>query len=124
MDELLVKKAISYLEHADFFARMQDESYVDQCFMQRIVGDNRILLKDIRKIRNQLFDIDSEVYNWWNNEAIRAKLRKMRNQEYLVSGKARAEQVFRNMSADQLREYLKDKLMDPEFGLQILKGQK
>ncbi len=123
-DELLVKKAISYLEHAGFFARMNDESYVDQCFMQRIVGDNRILLKDIRKIRNQLFDIDSEVYNWWNNEAIRAKLRKMRNQEYLVSGKARAEQVFRNMSADQLREYLKDKLMDPEFGLQILKGQK
>lgn len=123
-DELLVKKAISYLEHADFFDKMEDEFYIDQCFMQRIVGENRILLKDIRKIRNQLFDIDSEVYDWGNSQAVREKLKQMRNQEYLVSGKAKAEQVFRNMSADQLREYLKDKLMDPEFGMQILKGQK
>ena len=123
-DELLVKKAISYLEHANFFDKLEDDFYIDQCFMQRVVGENRILLKDARKIRNQLFDIDSEVYDWGNSQAVRDKLKQMRNQEYLVSGKAKAEQVFRNMSADQLREYLKDKLMDPEFGMQILKGQK
>lgn len=123
-EEVTVKEAIQYLEQADFYEKLQDTTYIDRCFMERVVGEARILLKDASKIRSKLYDVDSEVYNWWNNEAVKKQLRNMRNQEYLVNGKNRAEQVFLQMSAEELRTYLKDKLADPDFGMQILKGQK
>lgn len=123
-DEKSVKEAISYLEQATFYDELQDASYIDQCFMNRVVGDSRILLKNIEEIRSQLYDIDSDVYHWQNSETVRNQLKKMRDQVYRVKGKAMAEKVLLQMSSDQLLMYLKDKLQDPNFGIQILKGQK
>ena len=123
----LVQKAAEYLKslrNSDFSRRMDDTSYLDACFMKYIVEQESILLKDPSEIRQKLFEYDCNVYGWWNNPNIRSRLKKMFKKEYELHGKAEAEQIFEHMSADQLREYLRDKLMDPDFGREILKGQK
>ena len=123
----LVKEAAEYLKslrNSDFLRHMDDPSYLDDCFMRYIVGQESILLTDPSKIRQRLFEDDRDVYGWWNNPNIRSRLRMMFKKEYEIHGKAEAEQIFEHMSADQLREYLRDKLMDPDFGREILKGQR
>lgn len=123
----MVKKAAEYLaslNHAGFFRRIDDTDYVDACFMKCIVGPESVLLHDLADIRKKLFEYDCNVYGWWNNPNIRGRLKMMFKKEYELHGKAEAEQIFEHMSADQLREYLRDKLMDPDFGREILKGQR
>ena len=123
----LVQKAAEYLKslrNSDFSRRMDDTSCLDDCFMKYIVDQESILLKDPSEIRQKLFEYDCNVYGWWNNPNIRSRLKKMFKKEYELHGKAEAEQIFEHMSADQLREYLRDKLMDPDFGREILKGQR
>lgn len=123
----MVKKAAEYLaslNHAGFFRRVDDTDYVDACFMKCIVGPESVLLHDLADIRKKLFEYDCNVYGWWNNPNIRGRLKMMFKKEYELHGKAEAEQIFEHMSADQLREYLRDKLMDPDFGREILKGQR
>ena len=123
----MVKKAAEYLaslNHAGFFRRVDDTDYVDACFMKCIVGPESVLLHDLADIRKKLFEYDCNVYGWWNNPNIRGRLKMMFKKEYELHGKAEAEQIFEHMSADQLREYLRNKLMDPDFGREILKGQR
>lgn len=119
-----VKEAIEYLEKADFYDRMKDPAYLDERFTVLVVGDYAILLKDPNMVREALSSGGIPVYDWWNNVNVKNQIKKLYNKEYKLRGQVQAEQVFEAMDADQLREYLRDKLEDPDFGLQILKGRK
>ncbi len=119
-----VKEAIEYLEKADFYAKMRDQAYMDQRFMSLVVGDYAILLKNPDTIREALFGSTVAPYDWWNNVNVKNQIKSLFKKEYKLRGQVQAEQVFASMDADQLRGYLRDKLEDPDFGMQILKGRK
>ncbi len=120
-----VKEAIEYLEKADFYDRMKNRDYMNQRFMDLVVGDYSILLKDPDAIRKALAqEVTSQAYDWWNDVTTKNQIKKMYQREYKLCGQVQAEQVFEAMDADQLREYLRYKLTDPDFGMQILKGRK
>ena len=128
LEEKETEAAIDVLLHADFYGRLADEDMRDACFMEQVVGDFRILLKDPAKIKADLLGHScGDPYDWMGSSrpAVIRELKRMRDAEYLCGGKTRAMQVLESMSAEQLRGYLRRKVeTDPEFGTQILKDQK
>lgn len=119
------KKAMDYLASATFYDRLQSQEERDRCFMQRIVGDYQVLLKDPEAIRkhlaNKLFD---EAFDWMNNASVQGEIKKLATKEYKLTGSDRAMAVIDKMDAEHLRAYLRDRILDDtDFGMQILKGQ-
>ena len=119
------KKALAWLDAADFYERLEDEAERDTCFMKRIVGSNAILLKDISKVRNALISsVHDRIYDWMDNSSVQNQLKKMTEKQYKLSGCDQALAVIEKMDADQLRKYLRERIQDDaDFGLQILKGE-
>ena len=119
------KKAIGWMEKADFYVRLQSESERDKCFTERIIGSNAILLKDIYKVRAALITtVHDKIYDWMDNTSVQNQLKKLVDKEYKLTGCDEALAVIDKMDADQLRKYLRERIMDDSaFGIQILKGE-
>ena len=121
-----IKKAITYLDKADFFERLADESARDKCFEMRIIGRYFVLLKDIALVRSELKEnMHDRVYDWMDNSSVQNFLRKMADKQYKLVGCDRAMELIDRMDAEQLRAYLRDRILDDtDFGMQILKDEK
>lgn len=120
------KAAIDFMEKADFYDALFNETERDRCFMEIIVGSNSVLLNDVNDIRDKLrskLSYESPYY-WVENSAVQNCLKSMADKEYKLKGSERASQIIDNMDTAQLREYLKQRIADDaEFGIQILKGE-
>lgn len=119
------KRAMDYLSSATFYERLQSQEERDRRFMEGIVGYYQVLLNDPAVIRkhlvNKLYD---EVYDWMNNASVQTEIRKLAIKEYKLTGSDRAMALIAKMDAEQLRAYLRDRILDDvDFGMQILKGQ-
>ena len=123
--EVDAKKAIAWLDGADFYSRLDKEKERDDCFRLRILGDNAILLKDISKVRSELIStIHDKIYDWMDNSAVQNQLQKMMDKQYKLTGCDKALEIIEKMDADQLRKYLRERIQDDAiFGLQILKDE-
>ena len=119
------KKAISWMENANFYDRLQSEADRDKCFIDRIIGSNAILLKDVNKVRSSLITtVHDKIYDWMDNTSVQNQLKKLVDKEYKLTGCDEALAVIDKMDADQLRKYLRERIMDDSaFGIQILKGE-
>ena len=119
------KKAMAWLETADFYGRLDDEAERNSCFVSRIIGDNAILLKDVNKVRSELISsVHDRIFDWMDNSAVQNHLQKLVDKQYKLSGCDAALAIIEKMNADQLRKYLRDRIQDDAaFGLQILKGE-
>ena len=119
------KKAITWLDGAEFYSRLEDEKERDECFRKRIIGDNAILLKDNQKVRSELIStIHDKIYDWMDNSAVQNQLQKMMDKQYKLTGCDKALEIIEKMDADQLRKYLRERIQDDAvFGLQILKDE-
>ena len=119
------KKAIHWLDTANFYDRLADEKERDRCFIERIIGDNAVLLKDVQKVRSDLIStIHDRIYDWMDNSSVQNQLQKMMDKQYKLTGCDKALAKIEQMDADQLRKYLRERIQDDAlFGLQILKDE-
>ncbi len=119
------KKALEWLDSADFYSRLENEQERDECFSKRIIRDNAILLKDIQKVRSELIStMHDKIYDWMDNSAVQNQLQKMMDKQYKLTGCDKALAIIEKMDADQLRKYLRERIQDDAvFGLQILKDE-
>ncbi len=119
------KKAIEWLEKAEFYSQISDEKERDKCFEKRIVGDYAILLKDLSKIRAELIStVHDKIYDWMDNSAVQNQLQKMMEKQYKLTGCDKALSIIEKKNADELRKYLRERIQDDAvFGLQILKDE-
>ena len=113
------------MENADFYDRLQSEADRDKCFIDRIIGSNAILLKDVNKVRSSLITtVHDKIYDWMDNTSVQNQLKKLVDKQYKLTGCDEALAVIDKMDADQLRKYLRERIMDDSaFGIQILKGE-
>lgn len=118
------KKALIWLENADFFERITNEEERDRCFKERIIGENSILLTDISKVRSGLIStVHDSIYDWMDNSAVQNQLMKMMDKQYKLNGCDKALAIIDQMDPDQLRKYLRERIQDDAaFGIQILKN--
>lgn len=119
-------KALEWLETADFYDKLTNENERNQCFIQRIIGENGVILNDIQKVRAELIStIHDSIYYWMDNSSVQNQLRKMVDKQYKLTGCDEALAVIEKMDTEQLRKYLRERIMDDSsFGIQILKGEK
>jgi len=119
------RKAMAYLSNACFYDRLASSDERDRCFMQCIVGTYQILLSNPAAIRADLVGtMHDEAFDWMNNPSVQVRIRVLATKEYKLNGCDRAMAVIDRMSAEQLREYLRDRILDDtDFGMQILKNQ-
>lgn len=119
------RKAMEYLSNACFYDRLASEEERNRCFMQYVVGTYQILLNNPDEIRADLVNtIHDDVYDWMNNPSVQGRIGTLAKKEYTLNGCDRAMAVIEKMSAEQLREYLRDRILDDaDFGMQILKNQ-
>lgn len=120
-----ITKAIDYLENATFYDRLNDPAERDRCFMQRVVGDYDIMLKDADSVRkNLLGSIPDKVYNWMDNSAVKNRLKILAEKQYKLNGCERAMAVIDKMDASELRHYLNELIADNlTVGMEILRNE-
>lgn len=120
-----ITKAITYLENASFYDRLNDPAERDRCFMQRVVGDYDIMLSDADYVRkNLLGSIPDNVYSWMDNSAVKNRLKVLAEKQYKLSGCERAMAVIDKMDATELRRYLNELIADNlTVSLEILKNE-
>lgn len=120
-----ITKAINYLEAAMFYDRLNDPQERDRCFMERVVGDYAIMLKDADSIRKSLIgSIPDKTYNWMDNSAVKNRLKALAEKQYKLSGCERAQAIIDKMDATELRRYLNELIADNlTVGLEILKNE-
>lgn len=124
-NETDAKKALDYLTTAAFYDRLRSQEERDRCFMQRIVGTYQVLLTNPDQIRRHLSsNLYEDAYDWMNNDSVQREIKKLASKEYVLTGSDRAMAIIDQMSTEQLRAYLREKILDDtEFGIQILKNQ-
>lgn len=123
--EVDAKNTIDWLDNADFYDRILDKEERDRCFIERIIGDNAVLLKDVHSVRTELINtVHDRIYDWMDNSAVQNQILKMMDKQYKLIGYDKALAKIEQMDADQLRKYLLKRIQDdPVFGLQILKDE-
>lgn len=119
------RKALAWLENGDFYEQLSSEEKRNKCFIERIIGDNAILLKDIQEVRSGLIStIHDRIYDWMDNGSVQNQLQKMMDKQYKLTGCDQALAIIEQMDPDQLRKYLRERIQDDAvFGLQILKNE-
>ena len=119
------KTAMDWMESATFYDRLENEKEREDCFKKRILGEYAVLLKDTEQVRQSLLNtVQDRVYDWMDNSAVQNQLAKIADKQYKLSGCDQALAVIERMDAEQLRKYLRERILDDtEFGLQILKGE-
>lgn len=120
-----ITKAINYLETVTFNDRLNDPQERDRCFMERVVGDYAIMLKDVDSVRKNLIgSIPDKTYNWMDNSAVKNRLKVLAEKQYKLSGCERAQAVIDKMDATELRRYLNELIADNlTVGMEILKNE-
>lgn len=119
-----ITRAIHYLKSATFYDRLNDPKERDNCFMQRVVGDYAIMLKDADTIRKNLLEtIRDKAYSWMDNSTVKNRLKVLAEKQYKLNGCARAQAVIDQMDASTLRHYLNELIADSlTVGMEILKN--
>lgn len=120
-----ITRAIDYIENGKFYERLNDPSERDKCFMQRVVGEYSIMLKDVDFIRkNLLSTIPDKAYNWMDNSSVKNRLRSLAEKQYKTSGYEKAMAVIDRMDASELRRYMSELISDNLMvGMEILKNE-
>lgn len=119
------KYAMDYLVNADFYDKLSDTAFQDQCFVKRIIGNYAVLLQDVQAVKDTLIlTIPESVYDWMDNSMVQAQLRKLADRQYKLTGCDRATEIIEKMDSDQLRRYLKARISDDvDFGIMILREE-
>ena len=118
-------RVLRYLAYATFYDRLAKASERDRCFMERVVGDYGILLKDAQSVRDYLTSHTTErPYYWMDNSTIQNQIKAYADKQYKTGGYERAWSVIDQMGPGELREYLKDLIADNvKVGIEILKNK-
>ena len=120
-----IGRAISYLEAANFYDRLNDAAERESCFMARVVGDYSVMLKDIDFIRKKLKEnISEKVFDWMDNSTVKNRLKILAEKQYKLNGYERVQAVIDKMDAGELRRYLNELISDNlTVGMEILKKE-
>ncbi len=119
----LIKRAIEYLEHADFFEDMKDSDKRDQAFVKHIIKDLHVMLNDVEAVKDYLFNAGLSVpYDWYQSAEVERRLKQMAEAKYNREGSEKALQVIDSMEIQDVKRYLKQLIRDNmTVGMAIIK---
>lgn len=119
-----ISDAITYLENAKFFDFLNDASQRDKMFVKNIIRDNAVMLSNIAEVKDYLRSHVTDVpYYWFGSPSVQSTLNKMAEAKYNKDGYEIAFQKIDQMSADDVKKYLKDLIKNNKnVGVEIIKN--
>lgn len=119
-----ISDAITYLENAKFFDFLSDASQRDKMFVKNIIRDNAVMLSNIAEVKDYLRSHVTDVpYYWFGSPSVQSILNKMAEAKYNKDGYEIAFQKIDQMSAEDVKKYLKDLIKNNKnVGVEIIKN--
>lgn len=119
-----ISDAITYLENAKFFDFLSDASQRDKMFVKNIIRDNAVMLSNIAEVKDYLRSHVTDVpYYWFGSPSVQSTLNKMAEAKYNKDGYEIAFQKIDQMSAEDVKKYLKDFIKNNKnVGVEIIKN--
>lgn len=119
-----ISDAITYLENAKFFDFLNDASQRDKMFVKNIICDNAVMLSNIAEVKDYLRSHVTDVpYYWFGSPSVQSTLNKMAEAKYNKDGYEIAFQKIDQMSAEDVKKYLKDLIKNNKnVGVEIIKN--
>ena len=123
-DAMDISEAITYLENAKFFDFLSDASQRDKMFVKNIIRDNAVMLSNIAEVKDYLRSHVTDVpYYWFGSPSVQSTLNKMAEAKYNKDGYEIAFQKIDQMSAEDVKKYLKDLIKNNKnVGVEIIKN--
>lgn len=119
-----ISDAITHLENAKFFDFLSDASQRDKMFVKNIIRDNAVMLSNIAEVKDYLRSHVTDVpYYWFGSPSVQSTLNKMAEAKYNKDGYEIAFQKIDQMSAEDVKKYLKDLIKNNKnVGVEIIKN--
>ncbi|MDH6344119.1 hypothetical protein M2480_002561 [Parabacteroides sp. PFB2-12] len=119
-----ISDAITYLENAKFFDSLNNSEQRDKMFVKNIIQDNAVMLADINEVKNYLRShVTDSPYEWLSSPAVKSTLNKMAEAKYCKEGYVIAFRKIDQMSAEDVKQYLKDLIKNNKnVGVEIIKN--
>ena len=120
--EAEIKSTLAFIQEADFFEKLEDSEYRNQCFIRRIIGYYERLLPDVGKVRTVLDTLPVDPYDWGDDPSVEAKVKSMASAEYNAGGSDVAIQTIDGMNnIEELKDWLKKLAVnDMDLGVKII----
>ena len=119
-----MKKAITFLQGAAFFAVLSDEGRRDEAFRRNVVGKYAGLLTDLLTVREKLAALRISAYDWKGNPRVERKLQELAKTNYEAGGSAKVLSKIDSMDDATLKVYLKRLVADNmTVGMEILEDE-
>lgn len=119
-----ISDAITYLDNAKFFDFLNDALQRDKMFVKNIIRDNAVMLSNIAEVKDYLRSHVTDVpYYWFGSPSVQSTLNKMAEAKYNKDGYEIAFQKIDQMSAEDVKKYLKDLIKNNKnVGVEIIKN--
>ena len=98
----------------------------DKAFAEAFLGEYAVLFDDVNSVKKYLKSHVSEhPYYWLESKEVDRKVKEIAQAKYTESGYGKAKKIIDDMSADQVKAYLKQLIEDNILvGIEIMKGKK
>jgi hypothetical protein len=122
--DIEIKTAIDYLEKTSLYKVLSDDNKRDTAFELGIIGEYRILLHDLNKVRDSLELLSVDHYDWGDNPSVKNKVRQLAEAEYNAGGSDKVLEKIDKMDGAKLKQYLKRLIKDSiTVGIEILSNE-
>jgi hypothetical protein len=120
-----VQDAITYLSTAKFFESLLDEDARNNAFKVGVLKEYAEILTDYDAIRKYLLEYFLDVYDWFGDNMVEARIKAYAEHEYNTSKNEEVLDIIKGMSDTELKEYLIGIAQDNVLlGIQILKNKR
>lgn len=117
-----IQFAIEFIENnSELFNALQESTLRDAAFAEKIIGEYRLLLADVNKVRCDLDSIAVDVYDWVDNPVVKQKIQSLAAAEYFAGGSDKAISIIDSMTDADLKLHLKELVQkDMKLGIRIM----
>lgn len=118
-----INRAIDYIGKADFINKLSDENFLNKAFVEAILKDYHVMLKDIDEVKSYLEShVAADAYDWYGLPEIDKKLRAKAEMKYNQGGCNEALDKIDSLDVAEVKKFLKDLVKDNmTVGIEIIK---
>lgn len=119
-----IQSALSLVDVAEFMDNLSDADKRDEAFKSAVLGKYSTMLPDLHDVRKKLNHLSIETYEWFENPAVKTKIKEFAEAEYNAGGYDKALHILLGKSGSDLQSYL-ERLVKGNItvGIEIIVGR-
>lgn len=120
-----ISSAIDYISKMSYVDRLNSKEERDKAFTEAFLKDYAVLFDNVDVVKDYLKKHVSEQPHYWlESKDVASKIKNLATAKYMESGYGKAKKIIDDMSADKVKEYLKQLIEDNiVVGVEIIRGK-